>query len=113
MAVEFGVKTGQGGYSYDDLKKVWTAADELGYDSAWLYDHFYALGDDQAPCLEAWTTFSALATLAKNVKIGTIVTSVSYRHPSLLAKMAATIDLISRGRLILGIGAGSCEEEYR
>jgi alkanesulfonate monooxygenase SsuD/methylene tetrahydromethanopterin reductase-like flavin-dependent oxidoreductase (luciferase family) len=112
MATKLGVKTGQGGYSYEELRKVWTTADELGYDSAWLYDHFFALGDKQAPCLEAWTTLAALAAATKRLKLGTMVTSVSYRHPSLLAKMAATTDIISNGRLIVGMGAGWYEEEY-
>jgi len=111
--LQFGVKTGQGGYSYEDLLKVWTAAEELGYESAWLYDHFYALGDKNQPCLEAWTTLAALAGMTKRLKLGTMVTCVNYRNPSLLAKMAATIDLLSHGRLILGIGAGWHEEEYR
>jgi F420-dependent oxidoreductase-like protein len=111
--LQFGVKTGQGGYSYEDLLKVWTAAEELGYESAWLYDHFYSLGDKNQPCLEAWTTLAALATMTKRLKLGTMVTCVNYRHPSLLAKMGATIDLLSHGRLILGIGAGWYEEEYR
>ena len=111
-AIEFGVKTGQGGYSYEDLRKVWSAAEELGYDSAWLYDHFHALGNKNNPCLEAWTTLSALATFTRRIKIGTMATCASYRNPSLLAKMGATVDIISRGRLILGIGAGWYEEEY-
>lgn len=111
--IEFGVKTGQGGYSYEELVKVWSAADELGYDSAWLYDHFYALGGDKTlPCLEAWTTLAALATVTKHLKLGTMVTCVGYRHPSLLAKIAATIDVVSNGRLIFGLGAGWYEEEY-
>jgi len=111
--IEFGVKTGQGGYSYEDLLKVWTAADNLGYESAWLYDHFYALGDKNQPCLEAWTTLAALATATKRMKIGTMVTCANYRQPSLLAKMAATVDVLSGGRMVLGIGAGWYEEEYR
>jgi alkanesulfonate monooxygenase SsuD/methylene tetrahydromethanopterin reductase-like flavin-dependent oxidoreductase (luciferase family) len=111
-SVEFGVKTGQGSYLFHDLVKVWTAAEELGYDSAWLYDHFHSLGNINAPCLEAWTTLSALATLTKRVKIGTMTTCVSYRQPTLLAKMGATVDVISNGRLILGIGAGWYKDEY-
>ncbi len=111
-AIEFGVKTGQGGYSYEDLKKVWSASEELGYDSVWLYDHFHAPGDKNAACLEAWTTLSALATMTKRVKIGTMVSCASYRQPALLAKMGATVDVISRGRLVLGIGAGWYDDEY-
>ncbi len=111
--LEFGVKTGQGGYSYEDLTKVWLASDDLGYNSAWLYDHFHALGNPNAPCLEAWTTLSALAAITKRVKLGTMATCTSYRHPSLLAKMSATVDIVSHGRLILGIGAGWYEDEYR
>ncbi len=113
MDLEFGVKTGQGGYSYEDLTKVWSVSEKLGYDSVWLYDHFHALGDTNDPCLEAWTTLSALATLTKRVKLGTMVSCASYRQPSLLAKVAATVDIISHGRLILGIGAGWYEDEYR
>jgi F420-dependent oxidoreductase-like protein len=110
--LEFGVKTGQGGYSYEDLLKVWTAAEELGFDSAWLYDHFHSLGDKNGPCLEAWVTLAALAAVTKRLKVGTMVTCASYRQPSLLAKMGATVDVLSHGRLIMGIGAGWLEEEY-
>ena len=112
--IEFGVKTGQGGYSYEELVKVWGAAEELGYDSAWLYDHFYALGGDKTqPCLEAWTTLGALAAVTERLKMGIMVTCVSYRQPSLLAKIAATVDVVSNGRLVFGIGAGWYEKEYR
>jgi alkanesulfonate monooxygenase SsuD/methylene tetrahydromethanopterin reductase-like flavin-dependent oxidoreductase (luciferase family) len=110
--LEFGVKTGQGGYLFEELVKVWSASEELGYDSIWLYDHFHALGNVNDPCLEAWTTLSALAALTKRAKIGTMTTCVSYRMPSLLAKMGATVDVISHGRLVLGIGAGWYKDEY-
>ena len=111
-ALEFGVKTGQGGYSYEDLLKVWAAAEDLGFSSAWLYDHFQSLGDKSEPCLEAWVTLAALAAVTKRLKIGTMVTCSSYRQPSLLAKMGATVDVLSHGRLIMGLGAGWHEEEY-
>ena len=112
--VEFGIKTGQGGYSYEELVKVWGAAEELGYDSAWLHDHFFALGGDKTqPCLEAWTTLAALAVVTKRLKVGTMVTCVNYRNPSLLARIAASVDILSHGRLVFGIGAGWYEEKYR
>ena len=110
--MEFGVKTGQGGYAYEDLVKVWSAAEDLGFGSAWLYDHFYSLGNKSESCLEAWVTLAALATVTKRLKIGTMVTCASYRQPSLLAKMGATVDVLSHGRLIMGVGAGWHEEEY-
>ena len=110
--LEFGVKTGQGGYEYQDLLKVWAAAEELGFSSAWLYDHFHSLSEKSGPCLEAWVTLAALAAVTKRLKIGTMVTCASYRQPSLLAKMGATVDVLSHGRLIMGIGAGWLEEEY-
>lgn len=113
MVIKFGVKTGQGGYDYQTLRKIWIEGERLGFDSAWLYDHFIALGDKEAPCLESWTTLSALATETKTIRIGTMVTCYSYRYPSILAKMASTIDVISNGRLDFGIGAGWYEEEHR
>ena len=112
MGLEFGVKTGQGGYSYEELVKVWSAAEDLGFDSAWLYDHFVSLADKNELCLESWVTLAALAAITKRLKIGTLVTSVSYRQPSLLAKMGATVDQVSHGRLIMGLGAGWHQEEY-
>lgn len=113
LVIKFGVKTGQGGYDYPTLRKIWLEAERLGFDSAWLYDHFLALGDTQAPCLEAWTTLAALATETQRLRLGTMVTCYAYRHPALLAKMATTLDILSRGRLEFGIGAGWYEEEYR
>lgn len=109
----FGLKTSQDGYSFELLKKVWLEAETVGFDSAWLYDHLYALRNRTEDCLECWTTISALAALTSRIRIGSLVLCNSFRHPALVAKMSATLDVISRGRLNLGIGAGWREEEYK
>ncbi len=110
--MRFGLKTGQGGYAYNELSKVWSKAEELGFDSAWLYDHFIALGNPSNPCLEAYATLGALARDTKRIRLGVMATCVGYRNPAFLAKAASSIDVISNGRLIMGLGAGWYEEEY-
>jgi F420-dependent oxidoreductase-like protein len=88
--------------------------ESLGYHSAWLYDHFhtYPVVKEES-VFEAWTALTALAGRTKKLRLGTIVTCNSYRNPALLAKMTSTFDVISGGRLELGIGAGWYEDEYR
>ncbi len=103
--VKFGVRIHQGGYSYDDLKRIWTEADGLGYHSATLYDLL------NVPTLECWTTLSALATETRNIRLTPLVLANHYRTPALMAKMASTLDVISGGRLELGIGAGGGEAD--
>ena len=98
--IKFGVRIHQRDYSFDGLKRVWTAADRLGYHSATLYDLL------NAPALECWTALSALAAVTERIRLTPLVLAVPYRPPALLAKMAATLDVISGGRLELGIGAG-------
>src|SRR3954451_11631715 len=88
-------------------------ADRIGFDSIWLFDHFHTTPEPtDEPVFEAYTTLSALATATSNVRLGQIVTCASYRNPALLAKMITTIDVISGGRAILGLGAGWKEEEW-
>lgn len=111
--VDFGVKTGPGGYTFEDLKSIWFEAEKLGFNSGWLYDHLYSLSGKDDACLECWTTLASLASLTKRLKVGTMVLCNQFRHPSLLAKMGATLDLISNGRLEFGIGAGWYDEESR
>ena len=98
--VKFSVRMHQHGYSFDDLKRVWTQADRLGYHSATLYDLL------NAPALECWTALSGLATLTEQIRLTPLVLGNTYRPPALLAKMSSTLDVISSGRLELGIGAG-------
>lgn len=84
-----------------------------GWDGMWLADHFMPNADDTStPWPEAWTTLAALATQVPRVRLGTLVTGNTYRHPAVLAKMAATIDHISEGRLVLGLGSGWQENEH-
>ena len=104
--VKFSVRIHQGGYDYPALKRIWTSADRLGYHSATLYD---LLG---APALECWTTLSALATETESIRLTPLVLANHYRSPGLLAKMGATLDVISGGRLELGIGAGGGEGDH-
>src|SRR3954462_12286138 len=91
------------------------AAELGGFDEVWVMDHFWqlpALGGPDEPILEAYTLLGALAARTERVQLGTLVTGVTYRNPALLAKMVTTLDVISKGRAILGIGAAWYEEEH-
>jgi F420-dependent oxidoreductase-like protein len=92
---------------------VWRAADDIElFESGWVFDHFYPIFSDPAgPCLEGWTVLTALAQATTRLRLGTLVTGIHYRHPAVLANMAASVDIISAGRLEIGIGAGWNEEE--
>jgi len=93
---------------------VWRAADDIElYESGWNFDHFYPIFSDNShgPCLEGWSTLTALAQATKRIRVGVLVTGLPYRHPAVLANMAATVDIISNGRLELGVGAGWNDEE--
>ena len=98
----------------DSLKNLVTRAESMGFDSFWVMDHFHQipiLGTPDQPMLEGWTTISVLAGITTRIKLGTLVTGVLYRYPSVLAKIAATLDVLSKGRLFLGIGASYFEGE--
>lgn len=89
-------------------------AENLGFDGVWVYDHFHTFPVKQKRSVfEAWTTLTALAPLTKTVRLGQLVTCYAYRTPVLLAKVSSCLDVISNGRLELGIGAGWYEEEFR
>jgi F420-dependent oxidoreductase-like protein len=112
--LRFGIQTGQQFADWDEIVRVWRRAEALGYDTAWTYDHFVAvMMDPYDPCLEAWSCLAALAVHTARIRIGALVTGNTYRHPAILAKIATTVDVISRGRLELGIGAGWYEPEHR
>ena len=106
--LSFGVKTSQQGLTYDEILRVWREADQIPlFEHAWLWDHMVPLrGDIRGPALEAWTLLAALAAQTRRLRLGVIVTSNRLRAPTLLAKMAATVDIISGGRLDVGIGVG-------
>ena len=96
-------------HSFDRVRDVVLECERLGYDSVWLDDH---LMFEKRPIFECWTTLSALSTITSKIRLGTMVLCNSFRSPAVLAKMAATIDIISNGRLELGIGAGVQENEH-
>jgi F420-dependent oxidoreductase-like protein len=100
------------GASWTRARDVAAAADESGFDSVWVVDHVVGIPVETTPILEAWTELSAVAALTRRVRLGQLVLCVSYRPPALLAKMAATLDAVSGGRLILGLGAGWHQQEY-
>ncbi|MFI2230350.1 LLM class F420-dependent oxidoreductase [Nocardia testacea] len=111
--MRFAFKTSPQDTTWADMLAVWRAADDIEiYESGWTFDHFYPIfSDSTGPCLEGWTTLTALAQATERLRLGTMVTGVHYRHPAVLANMAASLDIISGGRLELGIGAGWNEEE--
>ena len=125
MALKFGLLVPQGWTmdlarikdpveAYETMTRVAQTADEVGFASAWLVDHFHTIPyPSQEVTFECWMSTAALARDTSNIRIGQMVTCNSYRHPALLAKMASTVDVLSHGRLNFGIGAGWYEHEYR
>ena len=109
---EIGVYLPQMGFTYEQILHRAQRCDELGIDSLWLYDHLYGPGAPDYPSMEAWTLATALLSRTERIQVGHMVLCNQFRHPAVLAKMATTLDQISAGRLQLGIGSGSIEDEH-
>ena len=107
--VSFGIATAPQQVTYQDVQRVWREADAIGeIEHAWLFDHLLPIaGDQKGPIFEGWTLLSALAAQTERLRLGLLVTSNRFRPPAMLAKIAATVDIVSDGRLDFGIGAGS------
>ncbi|MBV9515697.1 MAG: LLM class flavin-dependent oxidoreductase [Mycobacteriaceae bacterium] len=110
--LDIGVYIPQMAFSYQEVLHRALRCEELGVGSVWLYDHLYGPGAPNVPSLEAWTLATALLARTQRLRIGHMVLCNQFRHPTVLAKMATTLDQISAGRLQLGLGSGSIEDEH-
>ena len=106
--MRYAFKTSPQDTTWADLLTVWREADEIDrFESGWLFDHFYPIfSDPTGPCLEGWTTLTALAQATSRIRVGTMVCGMHFRHPVVTASMASSLDIVSGGRLELGLGAG-------
>jgi F420-dependent oxidoreductase-like protein len=111
--MRYGFKTAPMNTTWSAMLDVWRAADQIElFESGWNFDHFEPIFSDRSgPCLEGWSMLAAMATATSRLRLGCQVTGMPYRHPSVLANIAATVDVISGGRLIVGLGAGWNQEE--
>jgi F420-dependent oxidoreductase-like protein len=112
--LRFGIHAGQQHATYDEYLALWRLAEDVGLDWASVFDHFLPIqSDPTGPCFEGLTLLSAMAAHTTRLRCGIIVTGVTYRNPAILAKIAATIDHVSGGRMELGLGAAWYEDEHR
>lgn len=112
--MRLGIDVAQHQRTWDELLDNVKWAEAAGFDGAWVFDHFKALyADPKGPCLEGWTLLAALGAATRRIRLGTLVTGITYRHPSILAAEAVTVDHVSHGRLELAVGAAWFELEHR
>jgi F420-dependent oxidoreductase-like protein len=112
--MRLGLDVAQHQLDWPELLRRVRFAEETGFDGIWVFDHFRALyGDPDGPCLEGWALLAAIAASTERVRLGTLVTGMTYRHPSILATEAVTVDQVSSGRLELAVGAAWNEGEHR
>ncbi|AMW22328.1 LLM class F420-dependent oxidoreductase [Mycobacteroides chelonae] len=117
--MRFDIKTANHNTTWSEIRAMWKEADGIEiFHTGWLFDHFYPIAspsqqvpDLDGPCLEGWMLLAALARETSRLRLGTLVTGIHYRHPAVLANMVATADIVSGGRLELGLGAGWNEQE--
>ncbi len=113
MKLKFGIRIVLYQQSFEPIKNYVLAAEKLDFDSIWVNDHLLPIvGSLQKPMLECWTVLSALAGVTKDIRLGPLVLNNTFRYPQLIAKMASTLDVVSNGRLELGIGAGWFKQEH-
>ncbi|MGA9162671.1 MAG: TIGR03560 family F420-dependent LLM class oxidoreductase [Actinomycetota bacterium] len=111
--MRFGLDIGQHQLAWEEIAARVRLAEGAGFDGAWVFDHFTALyGDPNGPCLEGWTLLAALAVATSRIRLGTLVTGMTHRHPSVLATQVVTVDHVSGGRVECAVGASWNEEEH-
>ena len=112
--MRFGIDIAQQRMEWDEVVGRTRFAEELGFDGAWGFDHFQPMyGDGPGNCFEGMTTLAALAAVTTTIRLGLLVTGITYRHPSVLAAQAVTVDHVSHGRLELALGAAWFDAEHR
>ncbi|MEW6270315.1 MAG: LLM class flavin-dependent oxidoreductase [Thermodesulfobacteriota bacterium] len=111
-SIQFGIYLPQVGFGWDELRERALLCEQLGFDSLWLMDHLYPPELPDVPSLEGFTLATALLAQTTRLRVGHLVLSATFRHPALLAKMVATLDVVSGGRLELGVGSGSYAPEH-
>lgn len=111
-SVHFGVSLPQISRTWEETSRAAETFERLGYDSVWVNDHIYGVPRPEVPILEAWTLLTAVGAITQRVELGTLVSPPGFRNPAMMAKIVATLDQITGGRVVLGMGAGWFEQEF-